>query len=196
MSGYKWDLFISYARRGSVQKWLLNHFHEKLRDCLANEFQPLRIYVDRGMPRAVHWPSNLQHALLHSKIMIQLLTPPYFDSDWCLAEFRSMRAREELLGLAGAGQSQGLIYPILYGDSENFPPEARERSWVDFKDVAYPDPSYQQSPEYGNLHRKVTVLAGDLGQLIPQVPEWRADFPLIDTPDPVLRPTPPLPRFE
>ncbi|AXB48778.1 TIR domain-containing protein [Amycolatopsis albispora] len=195
MSGYKWDLFISYSRHGSVQKWLLNHFYEKLCECLADEFEPLRVYMDREMPRAVHWPSNLQDALLHSKIMVQLLTPPYFKSPWCLAEMQSMQAREEVLGLAGNGISQGLIYPILYGDSENFPIEARQRSWHDFKDVAYPDPVYQQSTDYNIFHRKVKELARDLTQLVRQVPEWQPGWPIIEKPEPVLMPTPPLPRF-
>jgi TIR domain len=74
--------------------------------------------MDRAtMPRAVHWPSDLQAALRHSKIMIQLLTPPYFTSPWCMAELRCMQAREELLGLAGPEISQGLIYPILYSQA-------------------------------------------------------------------------------
>jgi len=30
VSGYEFDLFISYSRYGSVQKWLLNHFYKKL----------------------------------------------------------------------------------------------------------------------------------------------------------------------
>ncbi|MGA6165294.1 TIR domain-containing protein [Amycolatopsis magusensis] len=196
MSGYKWDLFISYSRVGSVQKWLLNHFYEKLCQCLADEHGPLEVYMDRQMPRAVDWPSHLQDALRHSKIMVQLLTPPYFKSRWCLAEMRSMQAREELLGLAGHGISQGLIYPILYGDSENFPLEGRKRSWMDFKDVAYPDPSYQLSVDYSLFHRKVKELARDLGQLVEQVPEWRPDWPIVEQPDPVLLPSPPIPRFE
>lgn len=197
VSGYKFDLFISYSRYGSVQKWLLNHFYEKLRECLADQCAPPpKIYVDRTMPRAVHWPSNLQTALRHSKVMIQLLTPHYFTSAWCMAELRSMQAREEMLGLAGPEVSQGLIYPILYSDSQNFPVEERQRSWLDFKEFAHPDPVYQQTVEFVHFHRKVTELASDLVQLVQQVPPWRDDWPIIEKPEPVLIPPPPLPRFE
>lgn len=197
MSEYEYDLFISYSRHGSVQKWLLNHFYDKLRESLADEYGSLNVYMDRQMPSAVHWPSNLRDALQRSKIMVQLLTPPYFQSPWCMAEMRSMQAREEMLGLAGNGvSSQGLIYPILYGDSENFPEEGKVRAWRDFKDVAYPDPSYQQSIEYNKFHLKVRELARDLAQLVAQAPPWRPDWPLVEVPEPVLLPTPPLPRFE
>lgn len=197
MSGYKYDVFISYCRHGSVQRWLLNHFYKKLCECLADQFAPPpKVYMDREMPRAVHWPNELRIALRHSKIMIQLLAPNYFTSRWCMAELRSMRAREEMLGLAGPEISQGLIYPILYSDSDNFPPEGRLRSWVSFKEFANPDLMYQQTVDYTNFHWRVTELAIDLVQLIQQVPDWRPEWPIVEPPDPPILPPPPLPRFE
>ena len=197
VSGYKYDLFISYSRKGTVQKWLLNHFYNRLCECLADQFgPPLKVYMDREMRRAASWPFDLQIALRHSKIMIQMLTPGYFESEWCMAELFSMLAREKMLGLAGSRISQGLIYPILYSDSENFPLVGLERSWMDFKAFAYPDLVYQQCADYVHFHRKVNELACDLVQLVRQVPDWRSDWPVIDMPDPVIIPPPPLPRFE
>ena len=194
---YKYDFFISYSRRGSVQKWLLTHFHNKLVEYLADECAPApRVYMDRAMPRAVEWAYNLENSLRHSKVMIQLLTPHYFESDWCMAELESMRAREALLGLAGADISQGLIYPILYSDSDNFPVDERMRSWQDFKEYAHPDPVYQDSVDYLQFCRQIRVLARDLVHLAKQVPPWSPDWPIVDRPNPVLIPPPPLPRFE
>ncbi len=172
---YKYDFFISYSRRGSVQKWLLTHFYKKLVEYLADEFAPApKVYMDRSMPRGVDWPSNLENSLRHSKIMVPLLTPPYFESEWCMAELESMRAREKLLGLAGAGHPQGLVYPILYSDSDNFPVEERIRSWRDFKEYADPDPVFQESrstisfPPAGHEFWRRTS-----SQLAEQVPEWQ-----------------------
>jgi hypothetical protein len=197
VSGYKFDLFISYSRKGNVRRWLENHFHQKLIECLADQLAPApKVYIDWTMPRGVAWPDNLQNALRHSKIMVQLLTPPYFQSPWCLAEWHSMRKREKMLGLAGPDVSQGLIYPILYSDSENFPMEGRLRSWWDFKKFAQPDPVYQESREYVHFHREVTDLACDLVRLLKQVPEWQPDWPLVEKPTPVLMSPPPIPRFE
>jgi hypothetical protein len=194
---YKYDFFISYSRKGSVQKWLLTHFYNKLVEYLADESAPEpRVYMDRTMPRAVEWAHNLENSLRHSKIMIQLLTPPYFESDWCMAELESMQAREAMLGLAGADISQGLIYPILYSDSENFPDVGRMRSWQDFKEYAHPDAVYQDSVDYLSFCRQIRVLARDLVQLARQVPPWSPDWPIVERPNPVLIPPPPLPRFE
>ncbi|GAB3444007.1 TIR domain-containing protein [Actinophytocola sediminis] len=197
MSGYKFDVFISYSRRGNVQKWLLNHFYPKLQDCLADQLAPApTVYIDRLMPHGVHWPSSLKKALRHTKIMIPVLTPQYFESRWCMAEWRSMREREKLLGLADLEIPQSLRYPILYADSQNFPDEGRELAWQDFKEHSMPDPGFQDSREYVPFHRRVVTLAEDLAELLVQVPAWQPDWPLIDLEGPYHIPPPPLPRFD
>ncbi|PPK64831.1 toll/interleukin-1 receptor domain-containing protein [Actinokineospora auranticolor] len=197
MSGYQFDVFISYSRKGTAQRWLLNHFYERLVDCLADQIAPApAVYIDRSMSRGVHWPSNLRQALQRSKIIVPIYTPPYFQSPWCMAEWRSMRERERVLGLASADVPQGLILPILFSDSDNFPMEARDRSWVDFKAVANPDPSYQTSRGFADFHQMVVGFATELAKLLPQVPEWQPDWPLVVEPDPVLIPPPMIPRFE
>lgn len=197
VSDYKYDIFISYCRHGSVQKWLLNHFYPRLVDCLIDEggSRP-NVYVDREMRYGVHWPSDLQQALHHSKIMVQLLAPAYFQSQWCVAEWHSMRERQRLLGLAGEDKPQGLICSVLYADSENFPLDARQTKWWDFKAYAYPDPVYQETREFNNFHRAVARLAHDLVQLLRQVPEWQPNWPVIDRPDPVIMAPPEIPRFD
>ncbi len=177
----------------------MNHFYPKFRDCLADQIAPApRVFLDKSMPRAVAWPAELRKALHESKILVAVLTPPYFESPWCRAELRSMFAREDMLGLASLARPQGLIYPILYSDSDNFPEEADRlrRSWVDFKQFATPEPVFQESRDWHDFHRKVTELASDLVQLLKQVPDWRPDWPLIEQPDPVLIPSPPIPRFD
>lgn len=197
VSGYEFDVFISYSRHGSAPKWLLNHFYPKFLDCLVDQVAPApRVFLDKGMERGVHWPSRLEKALHQSKIMIAVLTPPYFTSPWCTAEMASMRAREELLGLAGSDRPQSLIYPILYSDSENFPDEGRQFSWWDFKKYATPEPVFQESRDWVHFHHMVTEFARDLVQLLGQVPEWRPDWPIIERPDPTLMPPPRIPRFD
>lgn len=198
VAGYTFDVFISYSRYGSVQKWLLNHFYPKLRDCLVDQIAPApKVFLDKTMRRGVDWPAEIRNALHHSKIMVAVLTPPFFESPWCIAELRSMFAREQMLGLASQDRPQGLIYPILYSDSTNFPPEAGlHRSWWDFKELNTPELVFQQSPQWPEFHRMVTAFATDLVELIKQVPEWQPDWPLVEPPEPVLLPPPPIPRFD
>lgn len=176
----------------------MNHFYPKLRECLADQIAPApRLFLDKEMERGVSWPERLEKALHRSKIMISVLSPPYFTSPWCTAELCNMRAREEFLGLATADRPQGLIYPVLYSDSVNFPELAKplRRSWWDFKAFAMPEKVFQKSRAWVPFHYKVTEFAQDLVELLQQVPEWQPDWPAVQRPDPVLRPPVPIPRF-
>lgn len=198
VSGYDYDVFISYSGRGSAPKWLLNNFHPKLQDCLIDQIAPApRIFIDKRMARGVEWSEELKRALRHSKILLAVLSPPYFESPWCMAELHTMHEREKVLGLAGPDNPQGLIYPILYSDSENFPDEEGllRRSWWDFKEFSTPELVFQESRDWPLFHRRVTEFAKDLVALLKQVPEWQPDWPVAKEPDPVLLPPPPIPRF-
>ncbi|WP_216209210.1 TIR domain-containing protein [Amycolatopsis aidingensis] len=196
MPGYEYDVFISYSNVGSAPKWLVNNFFPKFQDCLADQIAPApRVFLDRTMHRGVSWPEKLARVLLRSKILIPVLSPPYFESAWCMAEWDSMCERERVLGLAGSDCPQGLIYPILYSDSNNFPEKGTMRAWWDFKDVAMPEAVFQVSPGWSNFHEKVVRFAEDLSELLKQVPDWQPDWPVIRSPQPLLMPPPSIPRF-
>jgi hypothetical protein len=66
---------------------------------------------------------------------------------------------------------------------------------VNFKDVAHPDPVYQQSKKYLRFHTRVNELAADLVELAKQAPPWQSDWPDVDPPEPPLLPPTQLPRF-
>jgi hypothetical protein len=197
VSGYEYDVFISYSRRGSAPKWLMNNFLPSLIDCLIDELGPEpTVFLDTSMPRGVHWPAQLEKALRCSKIMIAVLSAPYFVSSWCMAEWKNMEAREDLLGLASAQQPQGLIYPIRYSDSLKFEGAKQLRSWWDFKGLDNPNKGFQESRDWHPFQQRVRECAQDLAELLDQVPPWRPDFPVIERPDPPLPPPPTIPRFD
>jgi hypothetical protein len=117
---------------------------------------------------------------------VPIYSAQYFQSHWCLAEWHSMADREELFGLSTLDRPQGLMYPILFADSENFPDFARTRSWRDLKEWNVPDLVYQQTAEWPSFHRQVESIAIELAGLLPRVPDWQPDWP-------VRQPEPPLP---
>jgi hypothetical protein len=178
VSDYKYDVFLSYSRKGGSPGWVHNHFLPKLRDCLIDEigYTPT-VFVDQHMDAGAVWPDDLEHALAHSKILVAVYSPQYFRSDWCVAEWKSMAAREQLLGLASRELTRGLIFPILYSDSHNFPEYGKERMWHDMKGLDSPDPMFQQSLDWLEFHRRMRTIAADVEQMLRQVPPWRPDWP-------------------
>ena len=195
VSGYEFDLFISYRRRGNPHQWVRNHFFPRLRDCLDDHLdKDPALFIDESLEKGANWPIGLQNALNRTKILVPIYSPQYFRSKWCLAEWHTMAERERLLGLNSVERPQGLIYPILFSDSDNFPDYARWHSWKNFKKLNRPDPVFQRTTKWMSFHRKVEAVAMDLANLLPQVPDWRPDWPVCRV-DPPLPPPTRVPRF-
>lgn len=195
MSDYEYDIFLSYCRKGNSPRWVHNHFRPRLVDCLIDQigYEP-RMFVDQEMKPGMAWPVRLENALNRSKVLLSVYSPQYFRSQWCLAEWHTMAERERVLGLASRENPQGLIFPVLYSDSENFPAYARERSWHNLKKFNIPEPSFQQSQAYHKFHKKVEKVAVDLAGLLAQVPRWQPGWPA-RRPDPPDIPTTAFPEF-
>jgi hypothetical protein len=124
---YRYDVFLSYRRSwpGNAGRWVRNHFHRLLVDCLSDQldWEP-KVFFDLEAETGSHWPSMLEDALLHSKMLVGVWSPPYFRSAWCLAEWKTMLAREQIVAPA---RPAGLVYPVVFSDKDNFPPAAQNR---------------------------------------------------------------------
>jgi len=195
VSGYQFDVFISYIRSGNPHAWMWNHFLSRLRNCLADHLvdEPA-VFIDEEMERGTNWPHSLEQALSRTKIMLAVFSPQYFRSRWCVAEWETMVERERLLGLYTRDQPHGLIYPVLFSDSDNFPDYARDRGWRDLKTWNNPDPVFQLTPKFVGFHEQVAQIAEDLAKLLPRVPDWEPGWPAF-RPDPPFRLPTPLPKF-
>lgn len=189
LNGYLYDVFVSYGRSGAgnVRSWVQNHFHPLLVNCLADEM-PVdpRIFLDLEQDFGGYWPAAIANALRCSRIMVPVWSPKYFTSRWCLAEWRTMMARERVLGLASERQPLGLIYPVIFSDSENFPDEARYRQARDLKRWAVPGEEYRNTSGYVGLYEAVRDVAIELAKILHRIPPWQPGWP-------VIRPDPPLP---
>ncbi|MGA8574344.1 MAG: toll/interleukin-1 receptor domain-containing protein [Candidatus Cybelea sp.] len=175
---YLYDLFISYKRDGYSGLWVQNHFYPALEGWLVQELGTASIAFDQIQEPGKKWPEELRERLLHSRLLVCIWSAPYFRSDWCLAEWKSMAAREELF--KGTLPSP-LIYPIVYADGEHFPPEAKTTSAeVDLHEYGYPNVEFSRTPEYLRFHDKVKIIAQKLARRISQVPPWEAGWPVVD----------------
>jgi hypothetical protein len=193
---YEYDVFISYPREGAnVPAWVRTHFYPRLSELLDDHLDhQAKIFFDENVRGGGKWPQTLRAALQRTRILVAVCSPKYFLSEWCLAEWHSMAEREELTGTGSLGTSQGLIYPVIFCDSKNFPKYAHERRMRDLKEWNQPYPQFQESVAYLGFHREVTRIAEELEELIKLAPQWRADWP-VTTPVPDPPGTSTLPRF-
>jgi hypothetical protein len=192
VSDYEFDVFLSYSRKGSSPKWVHNHFLPKLRDCLIDELgHEVKVFVDQEMEPGDIWPARLARMLGRSKILVSIYSAQYFRSDWCVAEWKSMAAREQALGLASSDLTRGLIFPVLYADSQNFPEYGLDRMWHDMKGLDNPELMFQQTLDWLEFHKRMRRIATDIEQMLRQVPPWQPDWPIVRPEVPI----PPTTKF-
>ncbi|MEU4524607.1 BTAD domain-containing putative transcriptional regulator [Amycolatopsis sp. NPDC024027] len=178
LDGYQYDVFVSYRRSGpgNAARWVQQHFHRMLEDCLADQIGQTAVFLDTSAETGVHWPTMVQ-ALARSKMLVAIWSPPYFASRWCLAELETMLARERAFG----GLTQ-LVYPIVYSDGDTFPEWARKRQGRSVHKVSNPFPSFEGSHRQADLYDETCAIAIELAVQLARVPPWRPDWPACDVP--------------
>jgi hypothetical protein len=175
---YRYDVFLSYSRRSPVGEWVRNHFHPLLDNWLSSVMQhEPRIFVDWNQEVGANWPANIQRALIDSRMLVSVWSPQYFRSDWCVAEWHSMRAREELLGLGQVGNPLGLVYPVIFSDGATFPNEAKLTQHRDLSKWNFPRLQFNQAASFLEFEREMQQLAEDISSMLERTPPYRDDWP-------------------
>lgn len=157
--------------------------------------QKPRIYFDQAQATGVNWPENLKRALLRSKLLVAVWTPPYFRSEWCVAEYHSMLARQKALGLASADKPQGLIYPIVYSDGQHFDQAAKDTQWRrDLREFTCPFECFKASESFVKFHAAMSEVSREIAVQIEAAPPWQDGWP-VNLPKPTSETPLDLPRL-
>lgn len=119
---YKYEVFISYRRRGEWPQWVKEQFLPLFEHWLGSELgEDCRIYIDQNMEKGVSWPYDLASALSCSKVLVPLWSKEYFYSKWCKAELAHMLAREKKCKFRTPLNPGGLIVPAVIYDGDDIP---------------------------------------------------------------------------
>jgi TIR domain len=193
---YQYDVFVSYRRQNPVRGWVQEQFHPLLTQWLAESMpEEPSIFIDEGIETGETWPDTLRHALKTSRLLVPVLSPPYFRSRWCRAELDTMLAREQELGMRTPHNRDGLILPIRFHDGEHFPAHMRQMQPEDFTPWAFGAPYFADSAHNIGFVEAVKQLAVRLAARLPHVPAWDPAWPVrLPEPTPVPHSTP-LPRL-
>lgn len=189
---YEFDVFVSYSRSAQhVCAWVRNHFYPVLKGWLEEETGRAEVFIDEQLNEhiGVPWPDQLAKRLDRSRLLVPVLSAPYFRSEWCTAEWSTMEEREVRSG------TQGLILPVVFADGTTFPEQVRNRQLHEqFKNYNVPEPRYRESEAYQYFHQEVQRLAQLIAVRLTEVPDWQDDWPPLRPP--ASSPLPgQLPRF-
>ena len=161
---YTYDVFVSYPHKQPAMDWVKNHFYPLLEQWLPNGLpieHETRIFVDWDeIETGSAWPAKLSQALKRSRCILPIWSPDYFRSAWCMAEWKTMMVREQLLGLRTEQRPEGLVFPVVFFDGEHFPEEARQVQYRDLRKWNSPHPGFRETVHYVEFDRQMWSLTG------------------------------------
>lgn len=174
---YAYDVFFSYKRHDLTVGWTRN-VQEHLKLWLSQEIErPVNMFVDVDTVEiGDRWPDILREGLKRSRCMVSVWSPLYFQSSWCVSEWKSFLARERMMNLG----SHGLIAPVRFLDGEHFPAEAQEVECLDLRPYASALPAFWNSPRSLELEDKIKILAGSVAKMLKRVPPYQLNWPVVE----------------
>lgn len=111
----KHDLFISYDHSDN-QDGMVDKILKKTKEIYkALTGEQLRIFIDRtDIMTGDLWQKRLSVALRESRLLLAMLSPSYFKSEWCRREWFSAEHKEEKTNvLQESSLISGVIVPVL-----------------------------------------------------------------------------------
>ena len=182
----KFDVFVSYRHAPDIGDWMAI-FHTTLETWIQRE-TTIQANVFRDKPSIAagdEWSEAIKTALSTSRILIAVLTPTYFTSKWCVAEWRTIEQKE---ATHESARNQ-LIIPVKFSNGHHYPDFVRKRQFddelTDFRVVNNPIIP-PKSERHALLVEKVKALAVLVAERLQSVQVQDSDC-LVD-PDTVLLP--------
>jgi hypothetical protein len=133
-NGTEYDVFLSYARAdntgpGRAVERLVDQLASAYREVTGHE---LRVFFDqRAIATAQEWSREIRGALQRSALMIAVLSPAYFSSQWCAEEWDTfLRAGRERSITYGITPYLKILFPVALHagiQTDHGHPETRRR---------------------------------------------------------------------
>jgi len=132
---YKYDVFLSYNCKLPHGVWVTDAFLPLFKSYLeeALNVREVTIFKDnQEIYAGQDWDRKIKNALLHSRIMVSIFAPAYFNSEWCKKEFLIMDYRQRKCGYMSNQNPNGIIVPIKISDGDSFPEYAHSFQMSNF----------------------------------------------------------------
>ena len=171
---YQYDVFLSYNRKFPHGDWVNDIFYPLFKPYLeeALNIKSVKIFKDTtDIKSGQAWEKKIKNAVIHSKIMVSIFSPAYFNSEWCKREFAIMDYRQRQCGFLTIENPNGLIIPLKIFDGEHFPEYANSLQIFDcnnFNRVG----AVKQSPLYIEFQGMLQKWVEDVAIAYNNVPEW------------------------
>ncbi|RFM31643.1 toll/interleukin-1 receptor domain-containing protein [Chitinophaga silvisoli] len=182
---YKYDVFISYKRGGTKERWVNENFLPLFKEYLGDSFAEAglddpRIFQDTSeLVDGEDFTEALVSNVAQSKCMVAIISPPYLvRSKWCMYEFMSMRYREEALELElGPNRvPRSLIWPILLQEMDPYPPIIRSIQLANYTKYNVIGAGFLNSEDYVSFQRELRKDVKTVTNIVKNIPAWKREW--------------------
>ncbi len=193
---YQYDVFVSYKRNDQARACLTGWIH-RVRDIVTHWIgievgRDVEVFFDsQSIEYGTNWPDTLRASLGSSRVLLCFLTPEYFRSPWCRAEWGSFTSREAHCGPL----TQPLIVPVCIGGRTHFPQSAMERQMMDLSQYAQTLDSFWETQRAAELEVQLRELAKSVGLSVANAPEYDRSWPGPESDIDIREPTVALQRL-
>jgi TIR domain-containing protein len=180
---YEYDVFFSYKRDPQSDDWHRT-VKEKLEFLLRLELaQPnLSVFFDtEEISTGLNWKEKVAEATKKSKCLIGIWSPLYFQSKWCLSEWKSFRERE-------LRWRCNVVVAASYHDGKHFPPDAQSKQVMDFSNFTSTMAGFWSTTRAVDFEPMLKKFAADAAIIIRAAPAYDEAFPIAEAVDQDLLP--------
>lgn len=165
---YRYDLYVSSPSGGTLDSWVEDHLLPLIQEALAARLsRSLRVFFYRAtLSSRGEFRGELAEALQSSRVLLALLSPQYFRSEWCAHEWGYFSSLE----LSEPGQSR--IVPIVLRMGE-FVEDVSQRQIFDFQRFVVVGGAWKESSDYVAFKRAVDDVAAVAAGLIDRTSRQR-----------------------
>lgn len=176
---YEYDVFISYKSGKVYGRWVEEIFYDFFKEYLDQSLgRPSNIFLDKSsIYDGDSWPAKIKQAIAKSKCLVAILSPLYFQSEWCKKEFAAILYREEKLGLKTLQKPRGILSAIILHDGNMFPQIIKKniqcRIWHDYALVGK---GFENTQTFIEFQRELLSYAANVAAIIENVPPYSENW--------------------
>jgi cellulose biosynthesis protein BcsQ len=165
---YKYDVFVSFdSSLAELVAEIVPALTEELR--LRGVTEP-RVHADiTVIQMGVAWRADIEQSMARSKVMLALVTPRYFASEFSSLEFQTFVERGQITG------ARTLLPVALYGEPGEFPDSFKQLASLDGKSLLDKTTPSRRSSEW---FRAISEIGDNLVHMVnnapPFDPAWAA----------------------
>ena len=176
---YKYDLFISYKNSDITNDWV-SIFKNKLEAWLTEELggiKPKIFFDEETIETGDNWPIKLQEGIKTSRCLVCIWTAEYFQSKWCVSEWRSFEKRKEVIMTKPLSKS--IIHPLKFYDGDFYPKITESYDILDVTQYTYLiSRKSLDTPTGRKFQDEIKKLSKTLANSINSAPDYCDNFPI------------------